>query len=187
MNTGIVPLQRDRRGRRIKPRNKGEATTGNPGTLWRRLRGARDNWEEMERIGANPDLGTIPGKLFLYKVITATQASALRLAGEVVGRYDRFYNEPALKREVASPSYQRGSRGENGEIEQRIKNGTIEQYERMARRAKKAFVKLNSCFPTEDSRKMVELIAIEDREIDSCFHKDLRVVLDKIIQKFGLK
>lgn len=187
MNSGIVPLARDKRGRRIKPRNKGEATTGNPGTVWRRLRGARDNWEEMERIGANPDLGTIPGKLFLYKVITGKQASALRLAGEVTGRYDRFFNEPALKRTVASPSYQRGSRGENSELEERIKAGTIDQYERMARRARKAWVKLQSCFPTEDARRMVESIAIEDVEIDSCFHSDLRTVLDRIIVRFGIK
>jgi hypothetical protein len=178
----ISPLPRDRRGRRTRPKQ----TIGNPGTLWRRIRGSRDNWSEMEKIGANPDLGTIPGKMYLHKIITASQASALRLYGEVVGRYDRFQS-PDLRRTVASPAYQRGSKGEDGEVQRRIETGTIQQYERMANRARKAFNKLNGCIPTEEGRRLLEEIAINDREVESIYHRDIKVILDRIVSRFGIK
>src|SRR6202035_4086664 len=183
MSDEVSPLPRDKRGRRIRPKRE---VTGAPGLIWRRLRGRNDNWQEMVKAGMTPDSGSQTGKLFLFGVITGTQASALRLAAEVTGEYDRFHNSPGLKRTVASPSYTRGSRGEDDELNRRIAAGTIDQYTRMANRAKKSWLKLQGCFPTEEARIMVERIAVDEVEIDSCHHRDLVVVLNRIISRFGL-
>ena len=179
----ISPAYRDKRGRKIAK----QETTGNPGTIWRRIRGQNDSWSEMEKTASGPDMATIIGKMFLFRIITASQASALRLYAEVTGRYDRFFLDDQLRRTVASPAYQRGSKGSDGELEQRVKAGTITQYERMANRARKAFNKLQGCIPTGEARRLIEEIAIYDREVESVHHRDMKIILDRISARFGLK
>jgi hypothetical protein len=179
MQARVSPEYRDRYGRKIRTRHRN--IDGNPGTKWRRI---RDNWEDLKKIGMNPDLGTMVGKLFLFEIISARQASAARLYAEVIGRHDRFHG--TIRRTVASPAYERGARGQDDEIEKRIKSGTILQFERMAKRAKKAWNKLQACIPNDRARCIVEDICLFDKEIDSIYHDDLVKILDRVADKFGI-
>lgn len=169
-----------------KKRKKEDIPKGAAGVKWHRI---RDNWADLERIGINPDLGTVIGRMYLFGILSARQASAARLYAEVTGRYDRYHvSEDALQRRTApSPAYQRGSRGRHDEIAQHQFNGTIKEYERQARRARRAYSKLDACLPNDTARQALDEIAIHEREVNSAIHDDICKVLNRIADKFQFR
>jgi hypothetical protein len=178
VETEVSPPHRYNDGhkkKRARPRHPGA------GTMWRRL---RDNWSDIMKIGADPNLGTVVGKLYLFGVITETEATAARRYAEVVGRHDRYMGMP--RRQVASPAYERGF-GAEDEIAKRERQGTISAYERRARRAKREMVRLRSQIPNDTALTAVESVCVLDQEIPTAQHADLKTLLNKMAKVYGAR
>jgi hypothetical protein len=150
------------------------------GTRWRRV---KDNWQDLLRLGYNENFGTTIGRLFMFRVLSEEQASAaMRYAG-LVGRFDRYHGLPGTKRTAASPAYERGY-GSEDEIVKRERDGSITDYERRARRAKKQWDRCQEALPRE-LREITEEAAVYDREINSAQHPMLIAALSILARTLG--
>lgn len=157
-----------------------EARRPGAGTLWRRV---ADNWEALEALGANPDLGTVIGRMFLFGELSHTEASAARLYAEIAGRYSRYFG---LARETAaSPAYERGF-GREDEVERHSRNDTMKSYERRAKKARRAWEKVQACLPPGPAKDVLHDVAVLNREVPKALYPDLRIVLAKIGGKFAI-
>lgn len=160
-----------------KPR---ETRRPGAGALWRRI---ADNWEALEALGANPDLGTVIGRMFLFGELSHTEASAARLYAEIAGRYSRYFG---LARETAaSPAYERGF-GREDEVERHAKNDTMRSYERRAKKARRAWEKVQGCLPPGAAKDVLHDVAVLNREVNKALYPDLRIILAKIAGKFSI-
>lgn len=112
----------------------------NPGLQWRRI---RDNFDDLvNQTSVNPEIGSEISRLVLFGQLSKGEGMAARRYGEIVGAYERFWNVDRINRTARSPSWSRGFGGEDNEIERRTVNGTISDYERAAKRAKKKYERL---------------------------------------------
>ncbi len=150
-------------------------------TLWRRL---RDNWGDIIKTGGNPMWGTVVGKLYIAGVLTEIEARAARYYAEVAGRFDRYHG--ITRRSVPSPAYQAGRNGSDDEVVRHEKNGTITDYEKKAKKVKKAWERAQGCLLTVTARDVVETVCIYDQEVSSSNHAQLKGALGLIARQFGL-
>jgi hypothetical protein len=180
MNRELSP-RRHPSGRKVTTRQPRHAGYN---TIWRRFRdrAIKDDWEAMVRIGLDPVWGSVVGKLSLDGTLSEFEASAARLYGELRGKYDRYHGY--ANRDIPSPSYQRGLAGGDDEIERHTKNGTILDFEKKAKKARKAWDKATSCIPM-GARNIVDEVCLYDREVPSLYHEDLKIIFGNIAKRFG--
>ncbi len=153
--------------------------------VWRRI---RDNFDDLVvRTGANPEIGSTITRLVLFGHLTKGEGQAARMYGEIVGRFDRFHGSGA-PRTAPSPSYQRGSRGSEDEIERRTRDGTLASHERAARRARKQYDRLHKLVGTfgPRAREALDEVCIYDREVPSAMLPHIAIVLRAVGEAFGM-
>ncbi|MDQ5914640.1 MAG: hypothetical protein QG584_522 [Pseudomonadota bacterium] len=150
---------------------------------WKRI---KDNIDDLVlETGANPELGSVISRWVLFGHLTRAEGYAARLYGEVVGAYHRFHIEG--RSGAKSPSYERGTAGAQDVIAKKERDGTIVEYERAARQAKKRYdriVKVLNKFPL--AKDKLDEVCVHDREIASEFRPHLKIVLKKVGQEFGV-
>lgn len=152
-------------------------------TLWHRIRenfeAARDRAVEL---GLDETTVSAIGRLNLAGVLTDAQAATALYIGETIGRHERFIDAP--KRSAASVSYMGGY---NKAIDpyQRGDAQTIADYERAARRARKAYDRVLSMLPTERAATVIYEVCVHDQPIAEGAHDDLSNLLEIIGRKLG--
>lgn len=164
------------------PSGKKKKEHGQPRALWRRL---ADNEAAVVRMGGNPNWSHKLGLYLLHKTLTQAEYQAGQIYGRIAGRYRRFHSDSDLPITAPSPSYQRGSRGRDDELDRRKVDGTLDDYVKDAKKALKAWKKLQSCIPTEHARTIVEEVCIYDHEVPEAALKTLKNVLNAIAGRFG--
>lgn len=147
------------------------------GVLWHRI-------QDMMKVANSADMGQVAGRMLAFDQLTVRQVYATKLYAEVIGRYDKYHRDSDLHRSAVSPAYQRASRGKDDEIERLQRDKSIKAYERKAKRAKKAYLKLDGCIPNAVARTALDDVCLFEREINSAHWPDLRRLLDKIADKF---
>jgi hypothetical protein len=157
---------------------------GNPFVVMHRI---YDNWDDLKRIGVNEDFGTVIGKLFVLEILTKREATAARIFATVMGRFDRYHGTP--NRQARTPAYERGcGRSRDDEIERHEANGTLNEYERRANRARKAYNKMVNWIPNDSARRLLDEVCIYDvYPTDQKTQKSVAQLLGVIASKFGLK
>ncbi len=190
--TAVSPPHRFRCGKRKKPRSRYqekaranvratefEKDNRRPQTLWKRIDQGLD-W--MIRLGLDPELATPVGKLYALEVLTKMQVQAANYYSEVAGRYSRYFIEG--RRNAASPSFQRSFRGHDNEVQRHIDNGTITAYERKATYAKSQWARMLKWVPDREARAIMDQICLDNLDIPSSYHGDLKRILDNIAKEF---
>lgn len=156
----------------------------NARVAWKRI---KDNIDDLvAKTGANPELGSVISRWVLFGHITRSEAYAARLYGEIVGTYDRLYADTG-KRSAKSPSYQRGTAGAVDILERHRVNGTIVEYEREVKKARKnhaRVMKILDRFPL--AKDKLDDVCLNDAEIPSELRPHLKVVLRLLGQEFGV-
>ena len=156
----------------------------NARVAWKRI---KDNIDDLvAKTGANPELGSVISRWVLFGHITRSEAYAARLYGEIIGTYDRLYADTG-KRTAKSPSYQRGTAGATDILERHRVNGTIADYEREVRKAKKnhdRVMKILARFPL--AKDKLDDVCLNDVEITSELRPHLKLVLRLLGQEFGV-
>jgi hypothetical protein len=150
-------------------------------TLWRRL---KDYQEDLRKLGADPNLSTVLGRLYLFGVLSEVEFGAGILYADLAGRYARYHKE--ARESAASPNYQRGL-GREDEVERHNKEGTMAAYERRARAARKSWEKATSVIPNERAREVLRSVCVLDQEVSQLIYDDLKILLRKIADKFGIQ
>lgn len=162
------------------PRKRRNGT--NPNIAWRRI---RDNFDELvARSGANPEMGSVLSRWVLFKHLTKAEGQSGRVYAEIVGSYDRFIG---ASRESKSPSYQRGTGGAKDEIEYHQQQGTIREYERAERKARRRFNRLQAVlarFP--NAKEYVDQVCCGDVEIATEYRPHVAAILRAVGKEFGV-
>lgn len=140
-------------------------------------------WQRLRATSVLQEVGHVVGRLFFSGELTEAQASAALRYAEIVGRYDRYFNH-AGRSTPKSPSYMRGW-GHDNEIEQHQKNGTMPDYERRARDARKAYQRLQKHIPNDLARSVLDDLCIHETEVSPLIRSDVRVILNLIAIEFG--
>lgn len=156
----------------------------NARVAWKRI---KENIDDLvAKTGANPELGSVISRWVLFGHITRSEAYAARLYGEIVGTYDRLYADTG-KRSAKSPSYQRGTAGAIDILERHRVNGTIADFEREVKKARKnhaRVMKILARFPL--AKDKLDDVCLNDVEIASELRPHLKVVLRLLGQEFGV-
>jgi hypothetical protein len=159
-------------GGKIKPTDEGDVRAP---TLWRRIK------DGAVKGGAHPYAGTVLGRLSIFGLLTDAEVEAGFRVGEIVGRYERLSGAP--RRTCASPAYERGF-GFARDAHERADANLAKRFERRVRQARRAYEHLVDHIP-ETARNALFTVCVEDREINSLLHKDLRLLLRHLAVSFG--
>lgn len=183
VTVSITEAQAEAQRRYNRNRNKNQRAN----VQWRRL---KDNFDELvAKAGANPEIGSVVTRWVLYGHLSKPEGLAGRLVGEIIGRYERYWNAHGLTRTSRSQSYERGTGGMSDEIARHEANGTLREYERRAKRAKKRYEKLCSIIMSrfgDAAWETIVEVCVSDREVDTRLRADVAVVLRVVAREFGL-
>lgn len=144
-------------------------------------------WDRIRRLVASGTLdpihGSAIGRLSYLGELTATEASAAFRVGEIYGRYDRVVLEK--RRSARSPSYEMGFSGQTPEGQQANQRLSDEEESRIAT---KNFNDLKNQLPEfpRELRSRIEELCVEDISIGSADLADVRIILGKLAQYFGI-
>lgn len=144
-------------------------------------------WDRIRRLVARGVVeaihGSEVGRLSHFGELTATEASAAFRIAEIYGRYDRVVLEK--RRSARSPSYEMGFSGQTPEAQQRNRRLSEEEEHRIAT---KNFEDLRGQLPEfpRELRARIEALCVEDQPIGSADLADVRIILGKLAQYFGI-
>jgi hypothetical protein len=172
------------RGRR---RSKRDAAN----ILWKRVTASYD--EDVARFAKNPALVSPITRWVLFGHITSLQGMGARRYGDIVRDFER-YTMPPMARSPRSANLEPSTKSDDQEIEKRIQNGSIDDYEADARHAKRQYRRLMKVLnryadPVTGrnyAKDHLDSLCLADREPDAQFRKDIAGVLTAVAKEFGL-
>lgn len=139
--------------------------------------------EHGVRLGADPRLTTVIGRMGLFKELTDAEVDAAFRVAEIYGRYEHLKGIP--KRHAASPSYQSGFGNKDVDIN-RLTDDEIKRHKRAVRRAEKAYDKLQGMLAHDLMRDLVERACCDDVEPGPIHRPKLVAILRRLAVDMGL-
>lgn len=158
---------------------------------WKRITAAFD--EHLKQLGADPAMAAPLSRWAVYGHITVAQAMAGRRYASVVVKFER-YCLPAASRTARSANLQ-PMRAEDQEIEQRINNGTLPEYEANAAFAKKQYRRVMKVLDKfadpitgrNFAKDALDQLCLQETEPPAAFRAQIAAVLSQVATIFGIK
>ena len=179
-----------------KPKREGGHSRAKKGfrghnVIWRRITAAFD--DDLKKFGANPAMVAPLSRWVLFNHLSRTQGGAGRRYASIVRTFERYHVEPK-SRSPRSPNLQPSSSGEDQELERRINNGTMYDYEHDARDAKRQYKRVMKVLaqfadPTSGhnyAKDMLDMLCLSETEPPAQHRKDLGAVLTALAREFGI-
>jgi len=159
--------------------------------LWKRVTAAYD--EEVAKFAKNPALVAPVTRWVLFGHLTRTQGMAGRRYGDIVRAFER-YTMPPIARSPRSANLEPSTKSEDEEIERRINNDTIEEYESDARHAKRQYRRLMRVLDRfkdhvtgrNYAKDWLDFLCCQDREPPAEHRADVANVLSAVAREFGV-
>lgn len=180
---GANPNRSPERRRRYAANAPRKTRKAGENVIWRRI---KDNIDDLVlRTGANPEIASVMSRLVLFGHLTKEEGAVARYYAEVISRHSRYCSSPAHT--ARAQVYDRGSPGSVDEIERHEVLGTISEYERRAKRAKKQHDRIERVLlPYMHGRDVLDDVCLHDKEINSSQYPSIKVMLRLIADEFGL-
>jgi hypothetical protein len=164
---------------------------GGENVRWKRL---TDNFDELVRLGANPAFIAPLPRLVFFKHLTPIQGLAGLKYASIMRMFERYHIAPGMRRTTKSQSFEPVRGSEDQELERRINNGTIGDYEDDARKARnqhKRLMKVMDAFKDpitgrNFAKDMVESLVLLDQEPPSNMRADIGRVLSAVAKEFDV-
>jgi len=175
MGIGVSAGNRMPSGRQrvIKPRHAGA------NNIAKRI---ADNFKVMLKLGMDARWATAIGKLHLMGELTELEVQAAWRYAEIVAQHDHFLNTP--RRAAKSQAYEI-SRGEIDELERHRVAGTVDDYERRARRAKKRHDRADKALA--DLGGFINTVAVDNGMPAENSIPALKLGLGRLIAEFDMR
>lgn len=133
-------------------------------------------------------------RLCYFGHLTVTQAMAGRRYAAIVRTFERFH-VVAAQRSARAQSYQSGHAGEDQEIQRHIVNGTLRDYEREAKKAKKEYDKAlkvlaryaDGTTGRNVAKNVVDDLCLSDQEPPAQYRQNVAAVLQALADAFGIQ
>lgn len=179
-----------------KPKREGghsraKKRRGPENVLWKRVTASFD--DAVKRFAADPAIVAPLTRLVFFKHLTVRQGMAGRRYADVMRTYERFHVAGA-QRSTRAQNLE-PMRGADQEIERRIRNGTIAEYERDARHAKRDYKRMMKVLDRyadpvtgrNVAKDVLDNLCLSDAEPPAQWRSNLGVVLTAIADEFAVK
>ena len=165
---------------------------GGENVMWKRITFSFD--DAVRRAGADPRIAVPLTRLVLFKHLTVTQGMAGRRYADIVRKFER-YHMAAGSRTARSATLQPKRGGQDQEIERRINNGTLAEYEHDARNAKRHYkraMKVLARFADpitgrNFAKDALDALCLLDTEPEASTRASIAIVLDMLAKEFNVK
>lgn len=145
----------------------------------------RDNFTHMMRLGVDPRWESEIGRLHLAGRLTELEVQAAWVFAQIVARFDHYHlSADRMRRTARSQAYEI-SRGEVDEIEKHRVSGTLKDYQRRARSAKKKYERAIAALGA--NTKLVTAVVLENEITPPQSVDDLRAGLADLVRQFALQ
>lgn len=147
--------------------------------------------ELVKAVAASQKLIAPVTRLVYFGHLTTEQGIAARRYADVVRKFER-YHLPPIQRTPRSASLE-PMRGEDQEVERRISNGTLPQYEASAKKAMREYRKAMKVLDRfadpitgrNVAKDVLDDLCLTDKEPAAQHRRDIAVVLSGIAAAFG--
>ena len=171
---------------------KRQARRGGENVLWKRVTSTFD--DDLVRFSKNPAIVAPLTRLVFFKHLTKRQGMAGRRYRSIMRKFERYHVAPA-SRTPRSASLEPVRNGEDQELERRIQNCTMEEYEDDARHAKKQYNRvmkvLNRFADGVTGRNVakdtLDDLVLADKEPPSELRASIGIVLNALADEFGIE
>lgn len=172
-------------------RQRRAARRGAANVLWKRITASYD--EDVRKFAKNPALVSPITRWVLFEHLTPTQGMAGRRYADIMRDFERFCI-PIQSRSPRSANLEPQAPAADDEIQRRILNGSIDDYEDQARYAKrqhKRLMKVLDRFADPSSgrnraKDALDNLCLADQEPPAQLRGDIAIVLTAIAKEFGL-
>lgn len=159
--------------------------------LWKRLTASFD--DAIKVFAANPAIAAPLTRLVFFEHLTKTQGMAGREYASIVRHHARYSLPAGVSRTARSANLQ-PMRAEDQELERRINNCTMDEYEREARKAKRMYrraMKVLDGFrdPVTGrnvAKDLIDSLCLEEVEPPSESRAGIGIVLTMMAKEFGI-
>lgn len=159
--------------------------------MWKRITTAFD--DDLKKLGANPAMVAPLSRWVLFQHLTKTQGGAGRRYADIIRNFERF-TMPPQARSPRSANLEPARGAEDTEIQRRILNGTIEDYEDQARYAKSQYKRLMKVMASYAdpitgrnlAKDSLDTLCLADTEPPAEYRPHIAIVLTAIAKEFGI-
>lgn len=168
---------------KYKKKRKDEPRVQGYMNIHRRGKDLVNDWPGAVAQLRNEMAGSVLAKHNMAGDLSYAQTSAGRFYASLAGQFDHFFN--VNKRQMASPAYERGY-GADDEVQRHMRDGTVSDYERRAKRLRKRWDKVHIIIGLAGpTRSVLEKVCIYDDPIHYQDIPALKAGLELLAQHFG--
>jgi hypothetical protein len=144
-----------------------------------------------EAVKISREAASVIGRWMLFGHLKPLQAEAARRYAYIMARFDKYHTEG--RRTAKSPSYERAF-GTDQELERRAFNGTLDAYEKSARKARRHYDKLITILDVyrdpitlrNPLKEALDQMCCEDIEPPAQYRDQIAAALTHIAHEFGV-
>lgn len=159
--------------------------------MWKRITTAFD--DDLKRLGANPAMVAPLSRWVLFNHLSKTQGGAGRRYADIIRNFEHYFVASG-SRSPRSANLEPARGAEDQEIQRRIQNGTIADYERDARDAKSQYKRLMKVMARYAdpitgrnlAKDSLDTLCLADTEPPTEYRPHIAIVLTAIAKEFGL-
>lgn len=159
--------------------------------MWKRITAAFD--DDLRKLGATPAMVAPLSRWVLFNHLTKTQGAAGRRYADIIREFERV-SMPPLARSARSANLEPVRKADDQEIQRRILNGTIAEYESEARYAKSQYKRLMKVMARYAdpitgrnlAKDSLDTLCLADTEPPAEYRPHIAIVLTAIAKEFGL-
>jgi short subunit dehydrogenase-like uncharacterized protein len=150
--------------------------------------------QAVAMMAANARLTAPISRLAYYGHITVTQAMAGRRYAGIVREFERYHVANAT-RSARAQDIDKPRAGEDQEIQRRIQNGTIADYEAAAKKARKEYDRMQKVLARygdpvtgrNEAKNILDDLCLSDIEPPTQYRQNIAAVLQALANEFGVK
>ena len=148
----------------------------------------------VKLMAANQKLAAPITRLVFFKHLTVTQGIAARRYAQVVGAFERYHVVNAT-RSARAQDIDKPRVGDDQEIQRHINRGTLHEYEREAKKARKEYDKAQKVLARyadaitgrNVAKNVLDDLCLSDIEPPSQYRQNIAAVLQALADAFQLK
>lgn len=145
-------------------------------------------------MAANQRLAAPITRLVFFKHLTVTQGIAARRYASIVRNFERYHVVNAT-RSARAQDIDKPRAGEDQEIQRHIVRGTIDEYEREARKARKEYDKAQKVLARyadaitgrNEAKNVLDDLCLSDIEPPTQYRQNIAAVLQALADSLGVK
>lgn len=146
-----------------------------------------EGFDIFKKLGLRPEWASQIGMMHLDGKLSELEMQAALFYAEVAARYDHFHPVALKARAPIRGQVYDAARGEIDEIERHRAGGTITEYERRARRARKRYQKAMGAVPNLKDQEILDRACLFDQRIPEADVPSLKLSLAMLASRFALR